>query len=73
MLHQHEPFHRGIILEDFGRLLGELEAGHDVGHEPQPTAIEIGAALGRVRLIGQAQDRRRVGVIDIFVRQERVQ
>ena len=73
MLQQHQTFDRRVAFEDLGRFLGEKEARHDVGHQPHPPAVEIGAALGRVGLIGEAQDRRRVGMIDVFVRQERMQ
>ena len=73
VLQEHEPLDRWIALEDLGGLLGELEARHDVGDEPHPAAVEIGAALGRVHLVGQAQDCRRVRVVDVFVRQEGVQ
>ena len=73
MLQQHQPLDRRIGLEDLGRLLGEREARHDVGHEPHAAAVELGAALGRVGLVGEAQHRRRMGVVDEFVRQEGVQ
>jgi len=73
VLQQHQPFHCRIVLEDLGCFLGELKARHDVRYGPHPAAIEVGAALGRVGLIGKAQDCRRMRVIDVFVRQERVQ
>ena len=73
VLQQHQPLDRGIGLEDLGRRLGEQEARHDVGHEPHPPAVEIGAALGRVGLVGEAQHRGRMGVVDEFMRQKGVQ
>jgi len=59
--------HRG------GRRLGEQEAGHDEGHDPDAGPIKIGDLLGCVGLVGQAQHRRRMGVVDEFVRQKGVQ
>ena len=51
---QHQPFDRWIGVEDLGGFFGELKAGHDVGHEPQPAAVKLGAALGGVGLVGEA-------------------
>ena len=73
VLQEHESLNRRVTLEDLGRFLGELEARHDVGHEPHPPPIEIGTALGGVRLVGNAQDGRRMRVVYIFVRQEGMQ
>ena len=72
VLQQHESLDSGIRLEDLRGFLGEQKAGHDVGHETHPPAVQIRAALRRVGLIGEAQHRRRVSVVDIFVRQESV-
>ncbi len=73
MLQQHEALDGGIGLEDFRRLFGEQETRHDVGDEPHPLGVEVGAALGCVGLVGEAQHRRRMRVVDVFMRQKRVQ
>ena len=53
--------------------LGEAEARHEVRHEGEPAAKNFGAFFFAVGLIDHAEHRRRMGVIDEFVRQERVQ
>ena len=73
VLQEDEPLDRGIGLVDLGRLLGEREAGRDVGHEPHAPPIKLDAARFAVGLVGDAQHRGRVRVIDIGVRQEGVQ
>ena len=73
MLAQNEPVARLAALEHFDRLLGETEAGHEIGHEAHPVLVDLGALGLAVRLIDQAEHRGRMGVIDEFVRQECVQ
>ena len=73
MLQQHQPFDRGILLEDLGGRLRQQKPRHDVGDETQPLPVELGAALGGIGLVGDAQHRGRVRVIDKFVRQESVE
>ena len=73
MLQQHQPLDRGIGLEDFGRRLGQQKARHNVGDEAHPLSVEIGAALGGVGLVGEAQHGGRMRVIDVFMWQKGVQ
>ena len=73
MLQQHQTLDAGVGLVNLGRLLRQQKARHDVGHDPDPRAVEIGDALGGVGLVGEAQHRRRMRVVDEFVRQKRVQ
>ncbi len=73
VLYEHQPFDRGIGLVDLGGFLGEREARHDVGHDAETLAINLGAERFGVGLIGDAQHRGRMGVVDIFLRQESVQ
>ena len=55
------------------RLLGEAEAGHDVGHDAHAAVVKLGGARCAVGLVDQAQHRGRVGVIDEALRNEGVQ
>ena len=73
MLAENEAFARGRALENLDRLLGEAEARHEVGHEGEPAAENLGAARFVVRLVDHAEHRGGVGVVDEFVRQERMQ
>ena len=73
VLVQDQAFDVALRLVDFGRLLGEAEARHDVRHHAHAAVVDLGADLRPVRLVDQAQDRVGVGVIDEGVRHERVQ
>ena len=73
MLQQHEPFGCGISVVDFGRLLGQQKSRHDVRHDPDTRPVQVGDALSGIGLVGEAQHRRRMRVVDIFVRQKGVQ
>ena len=73
VLPKNEAFACGCALKDLDRLLGEAEARHEVGHEAEPAAENLGAARFAVRLVDDAEHRGRMGVIDEFVRQEGVQ
>ena len=73
MLPKNEAFACRCALKDLDRLLGEAEARHEVGHEGEPPAENLGAARFAVRLIDDAEHRGGMGVIDEFVRQQRVQ
>ncbi len=73
VLQQHQALDIWVFLEHLGGFFGELKPGHDVGHEPQPARIKLGATFGGVGLVGEAQHRGRMGMIDKFVRQKGVQ
>ena len=73
VLPKNEAFACECALKDLDRLLGEAEARHEVGHEGQPAAENLDAARFAVRLVDHAEHRGGMGVIDEFVRQERVQ
>ena len=60
-------------LVNLGSRFGEVEPGHDVRHDPDPASEQVAAQRLAVRLVGQAQHRGRVGVVDELVRQEGVQ
>ena len=73
VLQQHQPLDGRTGLVNLGRLLGQQKARHDVGHDPDKRPVQIGDALGGVGLVGEAQHRGRMRVVDEFVRQKRVQ
>ena len=62
-----------VAVENVGGRLGEIEARLDVGHEPHLGAEDLAAQLFAVVLVDDRQDRRRMGVVDEFVRQEGVE
>ena len=62
-----------IVLVDFRGLACEGEARHHVRHDAKAILINLAAEFLAIRLIGEAQHRSRMGVVDIFVRQEGVQ
>ena len=73
VLVQDQSFDAGRFVEHIGGRLRERKARHDVGHDARARVIDLGADRFAVRLIDQAQDRGRMGVVDEFVRQEGVQ
>ena len=73
MLAENEPVPRVLPFKDFDRLSGEAEARHEIRYEGEPAAKNFGAFFFAVRLIDHTEHRRRMGVIDEFVRQKRVQ
>ena len=70
---ENEAVARFRPLENIDRLLGQAETRHDVRHEGEPAAENFRAFLFAVGLIDDAEHGGGVGVIDEFVRQERVQ
>ena len=73
VLQQHQPSDFGVALEHLCRRFGEIEPGHDVGHDADGVVEQVAAQGLAVRLIGEAEHRGRVGVVDELMRQERVQ
>ena len=73
VLAENKPVAWFRALENVDRLFREPEARHEVGHERQAVLKDFGAARGAVGLVDQTEQCGRVGVIDEFVRQERVQ
>ena len=73
VLVQDQALDLRIALEHVGRHLRKGKARHDVRYDADAPVIELGADVLAVGLVDQAQDRAGVGVIDEFVRQERVQ
>jgi hypothetical protein len=73
VLYEHQPLDIGLRLEQFGGCLGQQKARHDVGHDADLRPVEVGAALGRIGLIGEAQHRNRMCVVDEFMRQKGMQ
>ena len=73
VLAQDQPVAGLGALEDFDRLFRQAEARHHIGHEGEPPPEHLGAFFLAVRLVDHAEHRGGVGVVDEFVRQERVQ
>ncbi len=73
VLQQHQPLDLGIGFEHPRRFLGEIEARHDERHHPEARAIHLAAQLLAFGLVGQAQHRSGMGVVDELARQEGVQ
>jgi hypothetical protein len=55
------------------RRQGQIEAGHHVGHQRHPLAVDLAADLGGIRLVRQGQQSHRMGVVHEGVGQEGVQ
>ena len=72
VLEQDQPLGVGMGGMGRHRRFGERKARHDIGHDGGAAAIDLGGARGAVGLVGQRQDRPGVGVVDEFVRQERM-
>ena len=70
VLEQDQPFDRGVGVVRRSARLGEREAGHDVGDDAGPPAERLGAQRRTVGLVGQCQDRIRVGMEDVSVGEE---
>jgi hypothetical protein len=64
VLLEHQPLDLGIGLEHLRRLLGEGEAGHDVGHARHPPAKHLGADGLAVGLVGEREHGVGVGMVD---------
>ena len=73
VLEQDQAFDARIDIVDRRGFLGEPESGHQVGHDTKPPVIDFAANRGAVRLIGEAEHRCRMGVIDKFLWQEGMQ
>ncbi len=73
VLEQDQAFDARIRIVDCRGLFGEPKSGHPVGHEAEPPVIDFAANRGAVRLIGEAEHRGRMGMVDEFLRQEGVQ
>ena len=64
MFEEHHALRAGTGGIEFGRELGEGEAGHAVGRNDQPLAVELGAKRGALRLVGQREHCVRVCMVD---------
>ena len=73
VLVQDQALDCGLGVVNFRGGLGEKESRHHVGNDAHTPVVEFRADRLAVRLIGDAQDRTGVGVIDEFVREECVQ
>ena len=73
MLDQHQAFDRGIRVEHLCRGFGETKARHDVGDVADPLAVNLAAQGFAIGLVGEREHRRRMGVVDEFVRNEGMQ
>jgi hypothetical protein len=73
VLQEDQPLDGRIGLVGLGRLPGEGEARHDVGHEPHAPPVDRAAYLRAVWLVGEGEHRGRMRVVDVFMRQEGVQ
>ena len=73
VLVQDQALNRRLGVVNFRGGLGEKKSRHDVGNDARTPVVEFRADRLAVRLIGDAQDRTGMGVIDEFVREECVQ
>ncbi len=73
MVDQHEALEIGPRLEGQGRLLCQLETGHDIRNTGDAGAINRLDDPRRIGLIGQRQQRHGVGVVDELFGDEGVQ
>ena len=73
VLEQDQAFDAGVRVVNLGRLPGQGETGHDVGHERDAAAEDLAAERVAVGLVGHREHGGGVGVIDVLVRQERMQ
>ena len=62
-----------VLVEHLGSFFSQAEAGHQIGHEAKPPCENFRAKRLGVRLIDQAQQHGRMGVVDGFRRHEGVQ
>ena len=63
----------GIGGVDRGHALGQVEAGNAIGHIGETIAKDVARKRLAIRLVSDGQHRCRMGVVDKFVRQKRVQ
>src|SRR5205823_7674978 len=70
MLEQYESFDISVAVENIGDALRQRKTGNGVRHVCNSGAEYVTRYALAVRLIGQCQYRRRMRVIDVFVRQE---
>ena len=73
VLEEHHPVRVRLALEHLGGQLRQPEPGHHVWHHHHSIAEGLADQPGAIRLVGERQDRIRVGVVDEGVRQEGVQ
>ena len=73
VIDQQQPFAIRVRLPYLGGLLGQPKAGHQIGDKRQPVPENLSGNSGHVWQIGQRQKWRRMGMIDVFMRQPGVQ
>ena len=73
VLVQDQAFDVGALLEHFRRGLSEAEARRDVANDAHAPVIDFAGKRLAVGLIDDREHRRGMGVVDEFMRQERVQ
>ena len=73
VLEQDDPLAAGMGVEHFGRLFGERETGHDIGHDRQPVAEDLADRGFRLGQVGEREEGGGMGVVDKGVGQEGVQ
>jgi len=72
LAHDH-AFQPGVIADALANPLAEREAGADVRHEGRAVAVQGACGLGGLGHRGEADDRVRVGVVDVGGRGEGMQ
>ena len=73
MLDEDQAFDGWIGFKYLGRSLGQAKTRHQIWHVANARAKNLAAQRLPVGLIGERKHRRRMGVVDEFVRDERVQ
>ncbi len=73
VLQEHEAFDIAVLVEHVGDALGKRETRNRIRHIGDAPAEYFARNLLAVRLVGQREHCGRMGVVDEFVRQERVQ
>ena len=63
----------GRLLVGGGGGQGQVKAGHHIGHQGNPIAIDLAANRFGIGLVGQGQQGNRMGVVDVGVGQEGMQ
>ena len=73
VLQQHETFDFAVFVENIGDAFRQGKTRNGVWHVCNTAAEHVARDALAVRLVGQREHRGRMGMIDIFVRQEGVE
>ena len=73
VIDQQKSFAIRVCLPYLGGLLGQPKAGHQIGDKRQPVPKNLAGDGGHIGQVGQRQKRRRMGMVNVFMRQPGVQ